>query len=389
MLAIAAALAANAATTVRVGDNGHVSVPFDLSSGHVWVRGVVNGSDSLWIVVDTGASSSAIDDGLAKSLGLERRGTHSSTGAGGAQTSTTVANVTLAVGGITVHGDEMDAMDFGALSTMGHRPMQLVLGAELFEGCVVRFDYAAGTMDVWDHDHAPSDPPGVTVPMTLLENHPYVEGELRVPGRAPLRGRFVIDSGSGATLIVAPDVVLRDSLVSAFPRTLDSFGLGVGGVVRNHTGRADAFSIGELRFERPLVLLADPTAGRIAARGTLGNIGGQLLGRCRVSFDYRRRRITFERAAHFGDPFEAEMSGLALLPGPSGLAVRYVNPGTPASEAGLRERDLVTRLDGRAVAELEPNDLRQLLRGEGRELKLEFTRAGTPMSVTLRLRRLL
>jgi predicted aspartyl protease len=291
-----------AAGAVRLARGGHALIRFDLQNGHVWVRGVIGGSDSLWIVVDTGAASSAMDDALAKTLGLEQSGHHETLGAGGTQPSSSVSDVTIAIADLSIHRERLDTVDFGALSAQGGHPMQLVLGYELFESCIVRFDYAAGVMDVWDAAHASQNQPGVVVPMMLEENHPYVEGALKVTGRAPLRGRFVIDTGSNAGLILAPDVAERESLARSFPRTLQAVGRGVGGERRNQVGRAESFALGELRFDRPLVVMPDPAAGRISAPGTMGNIGGPLLGRCRVTFDYPRRRVRFERGAGFDRP---------------------------------------------------------------------------------------
>src|SRR5689334_11197518 len=42
---------------------GHATIPFDVRNQHLWIRGRVNGADSIWIVVDTGASSSVLDEG--------------------------------------------------------------------------------------------------------------------------------------------------------------------------------------------------------------------------------------------------------------------------------------------------------------------------------------
>lgn len=212
-------------------------------------------------------------------------------GAGGLQHSYSVRDITVDIAGLSLHRRSMDTIDLSAMSTQMARPMQLILGYELFESCVVRFDYPAGMMDVWDARSAPENLPGVTVPMTLIHNHPYVEGMLDVPGRTSLRGRFVIDTGSGAALIVAPDVVARVDLSAAFPRTLQTIGRGVGGETRNRIGRAESFWIGALRFARPTVILPDSGGGFFSAPGTLGNIGGQLLERCRVTFDYPHSRV--------------------------------------------------------------------------------------------------
>jgi hypothetical protein len=374
---------------IRFARGGHARIPFHLQSGHVWVRGVVGRSDSLWIVVDTGSSSSAMDDALARRLGLEQRGRHETLGAGGTQPSSSVSDITIELGGLSIHRRSLDTVDFGALGAQAAHPMDLVLGYELFESCVVRFDYAAGVLDVWDAARAPTRLPGVVVPMTFEENHPYVEGTLRVPGRAPLRGRFVIDTGSSAGLLLAPDLAARENLAQAFPRTLEVVGGGVGGVVMNKVGRAESFAVGALRFDRPLVIVPAPGSGRVSAPGTMGNIGGQLLSRCRVTFDYPRRRVRFEPETDFDRTFEADMSGISFSRHPSGWRVHLVNPGTPASEADLREGDVVVSMDGEAAKGMDAQALRRHVQGEGRSVRIGILRGGESMTVTLVLRRLL
>src|SRR5262249_23315759 len=45
--------------------DGHARFPFELRGQHIWVRGQVN-ADSAWIVIDTGASQTVMDLGLAR-----------------------------------------------------------------------------------------------------------------------------------------------------------------------------------------------------------------------------------------------------------------------------------------------------------------------------------
>jgi hypothetical protein len=268
--------------------------------------------------------------------------------------------------------------------------MGAIVGHDLFASCIVRFDYAAGVIDVWDADHPPADLPGIALPLTFSQNLPYVEGTLDLAGRAPISGRFVLDSGSGLALALAPEVVRRESLATAFPRTLVSFGRGVGGDVRHQTGRARSFTLGTLEFKAPTVSMPDSGAGHISVAGSIGNIGGQLLGRCRVTFDYSRKLVRFEPGPGFDGPFEADMFGAALQRTEAGVTVRWVNVDTPAAEAGLEVGDLITRMDGEPCDSFDNVTLREHLQGEGRELRLELQRAGErPREVTAKLRRLI
>lgn len=383
------AAAAAPMAELRFAQGGHARIPFDLRGQHVWVRGRVNGSDSVWIVVDTGASAAAMDEGLARSLELRMTGEHQARGAGGMQRSSSVKNITVDLAGLSIHRRNMDTIDLSALTAQTLRPMQLILGYELFETCAVRFDYAAGVMDVWDAKSIPADLPGVSVPMTLIHNHPYVEGVLTVPGREPLSGRFVIDTGSGAALIVAPDVAAREKLTAAFPRTLQTLGRGVGGEVRNRVGRAESFSIGALRFTAPIVVLPDSGGGYFSAPGTLGNIGGTLLERCRVTFDYPHSRVRFEPVDGFDRPFEADMSGAVLTRASGGYEVRIVQADAPAAEAGLRVGDIVSSVNGEPAASMAAARLKRTLQQDGKVVRFGVKRGADSLEIAVTLRRLI
>jgi PDZ domain-containing secreted protein len=164
---------------------------------------------------------------------------------------------------------------------------------------------------------------------------------------------------------------------------------GVGGERHLVTGRADSFALGDLRFNRPLVNMEQAGPGRITAPGAVGNIGGQLLGRCRVTFDYPHHRVAFEAGPEFRKPFEAEMSGATISRDATGWSVRLVNPDTPASEAGLREGDVLTQVDDQPAATLDPAALRKLMQTEGRAVRLGVRRGDRDETVTLVLRRIL
>jgi predicted aspartyl protease len=392
-LALLAATAAAPPRTVpeglRVAD-GHTRIPFDLRGQHVWVRGVVNEGDSVWIVVDTGASGTVLDQSLVRALELRVAGHHEARGAGGSQPGMSVEDVTIALPGLTLRKPRMNAIDFSAITAQSGRPMQVVLGAELFQAAVVRFDYAAGVMDVWESGKAPRDLPGARVPLTFIHRHPYVEGTLEIPGRAPMTGRFVLDSGSALSIAMMPDLVKREKLADAFPQTIMSYSRGVGGEIRNRVGRATAFTMAGLRFEQPTVVLPDSNAGFLTGDGTLGNVGGQLLGRCRVTFDYPRKQLHLEPAADFAKPFEADMTGATMTRAPgTGYTVRWIFPGGPAEQAGVRAGDAVTSVDGEPAATFDPPRLRKLLQQEGRTIRFGIARGADTLTVSLVTRRLI
>src|SRR5262245_48865990 len=63
--------------------SGVAEIPFQLYGNHIYVRGRVGDSDSLWIVLDTGASAASISASKAAALGLEVERGGNASGAGG------------------------------------------------------------------------------------------------------------------------------------------------------------------------------------------------------------------------------------------------------------------------------------------------------------------
>ena len=64
---------------------------------------------------------------------------------------------TIELPGLSLVKPSINSLDLGAFTALAGRPMQVILGYELFRACVVRFDYPEHMLDVWDAAHAPAD----------------------------------------------------------------------------------------------------------------------------------------------------------------------------------------------------------------------------------------
>jgi S1-C subfamily serine protease len=67
-----------------------------------------------------------------------------------------------------------------------------------------------------------------------------------------------------------------------------------------------------------------------------------------------------------------------------GVVVTEVGPGTPASKAGVRRGDVITKLDGKAIA--NPEELREAVRAvrPGQDLTISVARAGKSQEIKVR-----
>jgi S1-C subfamily serine protease len=109
-----------------------------------------------------------------------------------------------------------------------------------------------------------------------------------------------------------------------------------------------------------------------------------------VTFDYPHGRILLEPNGRFAEPFLADESGLSLIATGEGFRrfeVDGVEPGSPAAEAGLRRRDVLTAIDGRPAGAFDLDRVHEALRKVGRTIRLTIARGRNSVDVNLKLRR--
>jgi S1-C subfamily serine protease len=101
--------------------------------------------------------------------------------------------------------------------------------------------------------------------------------------------------------------------------------------------------------------------GALAIRHVAGNIGGEILRRFTVSFDYARRVVHLSPNEAAGRPFSVDRSGLWVNRHPRGAIVGAVMAASPAQEAGLHVDDVIVDIDGEPVSTVGLSALRNRL----------------------------
>ena len=395
-IALAALLpAGSAAAEPRLAFDSSIGVaeiPFQLYGNLIYVRGRVNDSDSLWIVLDTGASGASMSDSKARALGLAIASGGTSSGAGGNVQSGTVSGATIRMPGLELVDESMSTLPLDAIQVQTRRPMDVIVGHELLSRAVVEIDYAACRLRVTDPGRFKSPKATASLPLTFKHNLPYVKASFTLPGRKPVEGVFVLDAGAATALTLAPDVVEREKALDAEPRTLHSRNGGVGGMVENRIGRIERLKLGPYAIEAPITVFRRPGPGAISAPGTAGNIGGDVLRRFTLTFDYRHERMWLEPNAALAEPFETDMTGLvttALPDSTHALKVLWLQNDSPATEAGFAPDDVIEAIDGTAIAELSPPAVREMFRQPGKIYRLTVRRGAERRDISLTTRRLI
>ena len=373
-------------------ESGPARVPFDLFANHIYMRGRVNDSDSLWVVLDSGAGSNAIDDELAKALGLRVTSMGRGRGAGGYVDSGQIPSVSVKLPGVTLDSVPIATMPLAPFKRQSGRPMDVIVGAPLIQRCVLRIDYASRMLEFLPARTFEYKGKGTILPLTFENGHPYITARITLPGRKPIKGRFVIDLGSSQAVILTPQFIEKRHVMDGIGHTIEGRGRGVGGQMSTRAARIPGIELGGITFEHPVTMLPVSSQSMVGASDAIGNIGGEIMRRFTVTLDYPRQRMILEPNAQFGDPFEADMGGLGMRMGPDGsnaLEVEWIQKDSPASEAGFLPNDLIEKVDGKPALEVGVRGLREMCRRDGEHHVFSVRRGDQTLEIAFTTRRMI
>jgi len=383
-----------AAVAARQASPGAVPVPIELATRHVLVKVRVNKSRPLSFVLDTGADRAIIRTDVAKELGLTLEGTVNTGGAGpGVQAGSRVKNATWSLVGYDPLVQPVSlALPLPRLSSALGRDVDGIIGGEFIKQFVLELDYQARTITLHDRVTFRYTGGGETLPLEFTpDNHPLLKASVTPRGGKPLERRFVLDIGSGGALILHSPFVVEQHLLEDPSKTIRAIGAaGAGGRTVGRIGRVEAIQIGSFTISEPLTLFSQDKAGAFANASLAGNIGAQIASRFRLFLDYGRKRLILEPSETLDAPFDRAFSGLALrAEGPDYRTFRVLEvlEQSPATEAGIREGDVIASIDGKPADSLTLSTIHEMFERPG-AYALTIRRSQETVTVTLTPRKL-
>lgn len=375
------------------GGAAAVEVPSRFHGGHVYVRIALGEADTAWLLLDSGAQVTVLDERVAAGLDERPAGSSRLTGYGEARLEGSVLrDLATRLPGAHPFESTVPVVDLSALDPHAGVSFDGFLGAPLFRRFVVEIDYGAQRVVLHDADSFLPDAGYTRLTLELERGTAFVDGALELEDGSVLRGRFVVDSGMRAGLSLGSPFVAEHDLIERASRTVPEPVVGIGGRSLDRLARLRAFRLGPLVLDAPTVQLSTTAAGAAGEAGRAGSIGADLLRRFTVLFDYRRRALYLRPNEAFNDPFDGDMSGASFTAAGENLELRvvdFVATGSPAAAAGLAVGDTLVRVDGRDAGALPLAELHELLRSApGRVIALVVRRGGVlvPLPITLERR---
>ena len=359
-----------------------VEIPLDMVGGRPQVDVYINGEGPYPFVLDTGSSLNVFDSGIARELGLEVIGEREIGAPGMPQIPAEIVTAgELTVGGIGVEAGELVTMDLAGMSG------GLFLGVLRFSAFADRLatlDLSAARLILSSGSLDP-DTDGVIAfdPEDGLIDVPVSVGGRQVTAH--------IDTGSpGAISIpaeIARDLTFLEAPVEAGQAKL----VGGQGTVSKGRLQGDVV-LGPVRLEDPEVMVLDLPVPKV-------NIGSRLLAEYLVRIDQRQglllfeprsaRRVAMQRPAA---PAGGRRLGFRPKPGPpgptglhlfdGGLPVDWVEEGSLAAVAGLRQGDLILSINGTSMPDFDARSLITLL-GSNETLRMMVRRGGSEQLIEI------
>lgn len=336
---------------------GVTRIPFELINNHIYVSARLGGA-AVRMLVDTGGVN-LLTPAAAKRLGLAVEGKLAGGGVGAEKVDVGLAHASeLRLGDAVLEKPSLYVLDLGPIAAIEGTGTDGIVGFELFRRFRVTIDYAAGVLTLSTKDGFRPPAGAHAVPFEMADRIPIVRGTL---DGMPVR--VSIDTGSRVSLTLHSPFVKEHGLVDRYGAAPERVvGWGVGGPALGRPARLGALTLGDLTLRDLAGDLFLDNTGAFANPDLSGNLGGGVLRRFTVAFDYDGRQMYLlpNGPLDAADPFDR--SGLWLLGDESAVRIAAVAPGSAGEKAGLKKDDRIAAVDGEPVARRPLADWRRYLR---------------------------
>jgi outer membrane lipoprotein-sorting protein len=345
-------------------------IPFELVSNHIYLKVKVNNSLPLSLILDTGAGANCLDLSKAEELGIQTVGKVEAKGVGGSADASFLQVDSIRVGNLTLMDQKLASIQLSQLEVYDGMPIDGILGYDFFNRFTIGIDYQNQVLTIWEPDSFTYSGPGERMPITIEGNTPQVAAKID----GEYESMFRIDTGSRSSLDLHAPFVREHELLKKYPKYLDApSGFGVGGASKGVIARIKSFQIGDFIIDSPVCGFSLAEEGAFATTKSAGNIGGGILKRFNVIFDYPQNQMILEKNINFDIPDKYSMSGLLLMKQDEDIKVYDVIKDSPAEKVGIKAGDQILSIDHQPTSNYSLQQIRELLnKNEGTKIILEL-----------------
>ncbi|WP_350287820.1 PDZ domain-containing protein [uncultured Croceitalea sp.] len=306
-------------------------------------------------------------------------------------------------------------------------PVHGIIGYDLFKDFVVEVNYSSGFLKLYNpnnYTYRPSKKKE-TMPLTINGKKAFVDGIVSRDDNSEVPVKLLVDTGSSDALWLFHDP--EKGLEVPENNYEDFLGKGLSGNIFGKRTKVNGIRIGSFQLNEAKVAFPyRESFGNVKDFGDRnGSVGGEVLKRFNIVFDYPRNKITLAKNGNFNKPFHYNLAGidlqhngvryiarsitdargvvkleeknfgnvqilmenrtrLSLVPE---IIVSGIRAGSPAEEAGLKEGDVILAVNGKRVHDYKLQEILQMLnQKEGKKVRVQIERYSKDLLFTFVLK---
>lgn len=383
-----------AADTVQFNSNRkQVTIPFKLVHNLIIIPVKINDSSPLNFILDSGVRHTLItrlfyNDSL--NLNHTNKVTIQGLGTGHAIEAIHSTGNRLSLKGITGDNHKLYVLmeDVFDLSTRMGMPVHGIIGYDIFKNFIVKVNYSRSLLTLYRPDtEVKLNKRAEVYPLEIDGDKAYIHAMVSQYNGDTVKVKLVIDTGASNTISL---YLPTHKSLALPPKVLEAYlGRGLSGDISGKIGRVDGILLGRYSLENLPVSYPDEEAIQVALKlsNRNGNLGGDILKRFTVVFDYPHNQLFLQPNSKYKAPFHYNLAGFEVstpIPGTNIYIVSHVVDDSPAEKLGLEPGDQLMNLNGVSCTELSLNDILKILEsGPGKKLRMRMRRSHMTFNVEL------
>lgn len=374
-----------------------VQIPIEIHNNLIVVPVVLNDALPLKFILDTGVRTTILTQKTFTdilNLVYSRKYTISGPGGKNVVEAYVTNNVSLELPGVQGRGHAMLVLgqDYLELRNYLGTDVHGILGYELFSRFIIQIDYEKRMLTLMLPEKFHKRRRFQTIPISIEDTKPYLLAPVVFENGLILNAKLLVDSGASHGLMLEPQ---SDSIIQVPRHTVSTLiGRGLGGEIVGKVGRINSITLGSFRLDRVIANFPDPNSysdsikiGNVFRNGA---IGGEILSRFVVIFNFPEGKVYLKKNAAFKQNFYYNLSGVTLKAKGSQLntfEVTAVREQSPSQHGGILPGDIVLSVNGILVKDLDLNVINGFLNSKpGRKIKLEISRKGEKFKKEIELK---